>query len=62
MTSTNKNFDPIAYSISDTMRISSVGRTKLYQLINQGTLATIKIGRRTLVKADSLHKLIETGT
>lgn len=53
---------PLVYSVNDSMRISSIGRTKLYALINQGMLDTIKIGRRTLVKAASLHKLIETGT
>jgi len=53
---------PLAYSVTDAMRVSSLGRTKLYELINKGVLDTIKIGRRTLVKAPSLHKLVETGT
>lgn len=54
-------FTPIAYSVTEAMRVSSLGRTKLYELINKGALETIKIGRRTLVKAASLHKLVEHG-
>lgn len=57
----NEHPAPLVYSVSDAMRVSSLGRTKLYELINQGVLDTIKIGRRTLVKAASLHQLVETG-
>ena len=49
---------PLAYSVADAVRVSSLGRTKLYQLINEGRIETLKIGRRTLIRADSLHKLI----
>lgn len=52
---------PLAYSITEAMRVSSLGRTKLYELINCGIVDTTKIGRRTLVKAPSLHRLIENG-
>jgi excisionase family DNA binding protein len=56
------NHIPLAYSISDAVRVSSLGRTKLYQLIAAGQVDTLKIGRRTLVKAESLHKLLEAPT
>lgn len=62
MKTANEQPAPLAYSVTDAMRVSSLGRTKLYELINKGVLDTIKIGRRTLVKASSLHKLVETGT
>jgi len=52
---------PLAYSVSEAMRVSSLGRTKIYELINNEVLDTIKVGRRTLVKASSLHKLVEHG-
>ena len=55
------NPQPIAYSVNDAASVSSIGRTRLYELINQGKIETVKIGRRTLVKAASLHRLIETG-
>ena len=53
---------PLAYSVSDAVKVSSLGRTKLYELIKNGRIDTLKVGRRTLVKADSLHRLLEAGT
>jgi excisionase family DNA binding protein len=50
----------IAYSISDATKALGLGRTTIYSLISQGRLETIKLGRRTLIKAASLHKLVET--
>lgn len=49
---------PLAYSIEDATRVSSIGRTRLYQLINEGKLKANKIGKRTLIPADSLRALI----
>ena len=50
---------PLAYSVSDASRVSSIGRTRLYQLIGEGRLEARKIGRRTLIPAASLRALIE---
>ena len=49
---------PLALSIKEACRISSIGRTRLYELINQGTLRTTKVGRRTLVHTASLVAII----
>lgn len=51
--------EPIAYSVNDAIRVSSIGRTRLYQLINSGELEVRRIGRRTLIPATSLRRLIE---
>ena len=48
-------------SINDTARAIGIGRTKLYQLINDGELEAVKIGRRTLVKTASIQSLLERG-
>lgn len=53
--------EPIAYSIADAVRVSSIGRTRLYALINEGRLEARKIGKRTLIPAASLRRLIEGG-
>ncbi len=50
---------PLAYSINEASRATSLGRTRLYQLIADGTLKAVKIGNRTLIPAHALHKLIE---
>lgn len=51
--------EPLAYSIADAVRVSSIGRTRLYALINEGRLEARKIGKRTLIPAASLRRLIE---
>jgi excisionase family DNA binding protein len=51
--------EPLAYSIREACRISSLGRTRLYQLIGEGRLEARKIGKRTLIPAASLRALIE---
>lgn len=48
-------------SVNETARSLGLGRTKIYELINAGKLKTIKIGRRTLVKADSIRALADGG-
>lgn len=51
--------EPLAYSISDACRVTSIGRTRLYALIAEGRLNARKIGRRTLIPAGSLRALID---
>lgn len=51
--------EQLAYSISETARALSLGRTSIYVLINEGRLETFKLGRRTLVKAASIRRLID---
>ena len=48
----------IAASINDTARSLGLGRTKIYELIKSGELAAIKVGRRTLVKVDSVRAFV----
>lgn len=45
-------------SINDAANHLGVGRTNLYNLIKEGRLVTVKIGRRTLVKMSSIETLI----
>jgi excisionase family DNA binding protein len=54
----NTASDPLAYSIHDACRVSSLGRTFLYQLISEGKLEARKVGGRTVIPADSLRRLI----
>lgn len=50
---------PLAYSVNEACKVSSIGRTYLYQLINEGRLESRKFGKRTLITARSLRALIE---
>jgi excisionase family DNA binding protein len=48
----------LVYSINETARALSLGRTSIYALIKQGRLETVKLGSRTLVKTSSIMALI----
>jgi excisionase family DNA binding protein len=50
--------EQLAYSINETAKALSLGRTSIYALIGDGRLEAFKLGRRTLVKADSIRRLI----
>ena len=52
---------PLAYSVREACAVSSLGRTALYRLISEGRLQARKVGKRTLIPADSLRSLIDGG-
>jgi excisionase family DNA binding protein len=52
--------EAITTSINDTAKALGLGRTSVYDLIRKGRLETVKIGRRTLVKVDSIRRLLES--
>lgn len=52
----------IATSIKDAAQGLGLGRTAIYGLINDGRLETVKIGRRRLIKVESLYRLLETNS
>ena len=45
-----------AYSIRDLMRLTSLGRTRIYQEKREGRLIGTKCGRRTIYTGDNVHK------
>ncbi len=48
----------LAYSINDTARTLSLGRTSIYAMIADGRLESFKLGRRTLIRAESIRRLV----
>lgn len=48
----------LAYSINETAAVLSLGRTSIYSMIADGRLEAFKLGRRTLVKAESIRRLV----
>lgn len=54
-----QSLEPLAYRIPDAVRVSGIGRTKLYELIGSGRLRAIRIGGRRLIPAESLRALLE---
>jgi excisionase family DNA binding protein len=49
-------------TISEACEVTGLGRTKLYELIGDGHLATTTVGRRRLVVVRSLLSLLESNT
>ncbi len=49
----------LAMRISDAARALSIGRTTVYKLIVDGTLQTIKVGRRRLILTRSIQELCD---
>ncbi|MDA0631505.1 MAG: helix-turn-helix domain-containing protein [Proteobacteria bacterium] len=49
----------LAFGIDEAAFALSLGRTKVYALINEGALRTIKIGGRRLITAGSIHRLLD---
>lgn len=47
--------DKLLYSVSETSRILSLGRTKTYELISDRTLESVRIGSRRLIRASSIE-------
>lgn len=47
-----------AYRINEVPDAYGIGRTKLYQLIKDDRLKSVKVGGRRLILADSLEDLI----
>ncbi|KKW94087.1 helix-turn-helix domain-containing protein [Sphingobium chungbukense] len=50
---------PISVRIGTAVRMTGIGRSKLYELIQQGAIDVVKIGSATLVPVASLHRLLE---
>ena len=49
---------PLLCSIHDAASALSISRSKTYELISQGILLTVTIGRRRLVRLDSVSSIV----
>jgi excisionase family DNA binding protein len=52
--------EPLVISVDDAMRASNLGRTYLYTLINDGSITSIKRGKRRLIVYQSLKQFLTT--
>ena len=48
----------ITATVKEACQMSGLGKTKLYELMSQGKLETTTVGRRRLVKVESLRALV----
>lgn len=52
---------PITVTVPTALAVTGLGRTKFYELVKEGRIRTVAIGRRTLVIFADLEKLAEAG-
>jgi hypothetical protein len=53
--------EPVTYTVDAATRAFGIGRSTLFSLMAGGKLARVKIGKRTLITAESLRALISAG-
>ncbi|MEA1071085.1 helix-turn-helix domain-containing protein [Sphingomonas sp. LY160] len=47
---------PIYVSIPEAMRLLSIGRTKVYDLVNCGSLSRVHVGAKSLICVQSIER------
>lgn len=50
---------PITISVREAAEYIGVGKSKLYELISTHRLKVVRLGRRTLVRVDSINALLD---
>jgi excisionase family DNA binding protein len=45
-------------SLAEACQLVGIGRTRLYEYINDGELRTVRIGKRRLVPMDAIHDFV----
>jgi excisionase family DNA binding protein len=50
---------PLSVRISTAVKMIGIGRSKIYELIQEGEIEIVKIGSATLIPVTSLERLLE---
>ena len=48
------------YTVVEAAKVLSIGRTRLYELINAGHLEAVKIGTSTRIRDEALRAFVES--
>jgi len=48
----------LTVTVDEALAMIGIGRTRFYELVADGTISTVKLGRRRLVHVDSLRLLV----
>lgn len=49
---------PVSYSVEDAAKALGIGRTFVFQLIKEGKLRAVKLGRRTVIPVKECEALL----
>lgn len=58
METNNTTESPRAYSIEDAARQVGVGRTLMFDLVRRGQVRSVQLGRRRVIPASELDRLL----
>ena len=50
--------EPLVLSVNDAAKVLSLGRTSIYAMIADGRLEAFKLGRRTLIRMESVRRIV----
>lgn len=50
--------ETISVTIPDAVRATGIARSKLYDLLGTGEIEAVKLGRRTLIRTESLRRYV----
>jgi excisionase family DNA binding protein len=51
--------EPLSVDIPEACRLTGLGRSKLYELLSNGEIASVKVGKRRLIKVASLRSWLD---
>ena len=51
--------EPVAYSVTDVLRMIGISRSKFYQLVNGGQIKVRKLGNRTIILPVDLNDFLQ---
>lgn len=51
--------EPICVRVSVAVRLTGISRSTLYELMGDGEIEVVKVGRSTFIRYDSLKRLFE---
>jgi excisionase family DNA binding protein len=55
----NGQINPVTVTVAVALRLSGLGRTKLYELIAKGEIKSLRVGTRRLISFGSLKSFLE---
>lgn len=50
---------PVAYSVSDILRMVGISRTTFYQLVKSGGIKVRKVGKRSIILSEDLEAWLQ---
>lgn len=49
----------VLYTVPETVELTGIGMTKLYELMNAGDLESVRVGKRRYIPAEALQAFID---